>query len=167
MSVTETNPPQLTRQARKHSIGMAGEFLVAGELLRRGVMAAVTYGHAKKADVLVVHDGRAVTLEVKTTSELKWVLGGVVPEDSGHLWVLVYLPPDPSLSPEYFVLKGSELHAILWPQHLAYLDRFLAKHGKAFEGKGVVSIHRQQLGQAGQWFKILDELGADAPRASA
>lgn len=163
MSVTETNPLQLTKQARKHSLGMAGEFLVAGELLRRGVMAAVTYGHAKKADVLVVHEGRAVTLEVKTTSELKWVLGGAVPDNSGHLWVLVYLPPDASLAPEYFVLTAAELHAILWPQHLAYLDRFLAKHGKAFEGKGVVTIHRQQLGPGGQWSKILDVLGAGDP----
>lgn len=144
-----------TKQARKHSIGMAGEFLVAGELLRRGVMAAVTYGHAKKADVLVVHEGLAVTLEVKTTSELKWVLGGSVPDNTGHLWVLVYLPPDTSLAPEYFVLTAAELHAILWPQHLAYLDRFLAKHGKAFEGKVLYRFTASSWVQQGNGARFL------------
>ena len=40
----------MSDQARKHVLGLAGEFLVAGEILRRGI-TAVTYGNAKKADV--------------------------------------------------------------------------------------------------------------------
>src|SRR4051794_790925 len=64
----------MTDQARKHNIGLAGEFLVAGECLRRGFTAAVTYGHAKKADVIVVAGNRAATIEVKTTCEAKWIV---------------------------------------------------------------------------------------------
>ncbi len=37
----------MSKQSRKHLIGFAGEFLVAGDLLRLGVMAALTYGNAK------------------------------------------------------------------------------------------------------------------------
>jgi Holliday junction resolvase len=66
----------MSNQSRKHTIGLAGEFLVAGELLRRGIMAAVTYGNAKQADVVAIHESRATSLEVKSTSESKWVLGG-------------------------------------------------------------------------------------------
>lgn len=161
MQTVEAPALKASKQARKHAIGMAGEFLVAGELLRRGVTAAVTYGNAKKADVLVVNDSRAISLEVKTTSETKWILGNTVPDESGKLWVLVYLPPELTSPPEYFVLAASELRAILWPQHEAYLERYRAKNDREFEGKGVVSIRREQLGPAGQWSKILRAVGVD------
>jgi hypothetical protein len=43
-----------SNQKRKYMLGLSGEFLVAGELLRREISAAVTYGNAKKADVIAV-----------------------------------------------------------------------------------------------------------------
>lgn len=69
-------------------------------------MAAVTFGNAKKADVIAVEGDRATSLEVKTTFESKWVLGGAVPEDTSSLWVLVHLPTVDTESPEYFILTG-------------------------------------------------------------
>ena len=39
-------------QQRKYNLSLAGDFFVAAELQRRGVMASVTYGNAKKADVV-------------------------------------------------------------------------------------------------------------------
>jgi len=45
-------------QARKHAIGMAGEFFVTAELLRRGLLASVSYGNAKKADVVALSKGK-------------------------------------------------------------------------------------------------------------
>jgi hypothetical protein len=35
-------------QSQKHSVGMAGEFFVTAELLRRGLLASVTFGNGKK-----------------------------------------------------------------------------------------------------------------------
>ena len=66
--------------------------MVAGELLRRGIMAAVTYVNAKKADVIAINGIVAASLEVKSTSQSKWVLGGELPADNLNLWVLVRLP---------------------------------------------------------------------------
>ena len=43
-------------QDKKYKIGVSGEFLVAGELLRRDLQAAVTYGNAKRADVFVFNE---------------------------------------------------------------------------------------------------------------
>ena len=50
----------MSKQSTKHKLGLSGEFLVAGELLRRGITAAVTYGNAKKADVIAVRGDKAL-----------------------------------------------------------------------------------------------------------
>lgn len=150
----------MSNQSRKHFIGLAGEFLVAGELLRRGIMAAVTYGNAKKADVVAVFGSVAVTIEVKSTSELKWVLGGSVPEAEGNFWALVYLPSNVSLPPEYFILSSAELREIVLPAHLEYLGGYRQRHGKEFTGKGVVSVRREQvLGYRNCWSKVVAAVG--------
>ncbi len=150
----------MSNQSRKHSIGLAGEFLVAGELLRRGVMAAVTYGNAKKADVVAINGSKAVTLEVKSTAEPKWVLGGVVPAATEGFWILVFLPPDSTLPPEYYVLSAKELRGIVLPEHVEYTERYRVKHGKEFTGKGVVSVRREQvLAALGAWSKVLAAVG--------
>lgn len=52
----------MTAQSRKHTLGLSGEFLVAGELLRRGLHASVTYGNAKKAVKILGAIGGAVIL---------------------------------------------------------------------------------------------------------
>lgn len=132
-------------QLRKYAMGVAGEFLVAGELLRRGIMAAVTYGNAKKADVVAIAEGKSVSVEVKTTSASKWVLGASVPEASNVVWVLVYLPDDLSESPQYFVLTGGELRDIVLPMDRDYRERYLAKHGKPFARTGVTSVARSAV----------------------
>ncbi len=152
----------MSKQARKHAIGLAGEFLVAGELLRRGIAAAVTYGNAKRSDVIAVFDGRATSIEVKSTSESKWVLGGSLPDSGSKVWVLVFLPRPDSEPPQYFVLTGTELRKLLLPEHEAYQSRYRAKHGKAFEGQGVVSIKRSLLGDehVGAWQKVARAIAA-------
>ena len=43
---------QMSKQAQKYHLSLAGEFYVAAELQRRGISAAVTYGNAKNADVV-------------------------------------------------------------------------------------------------------------------
>lgn len=146
----------VSKQSRKHAIGLAGEFLVAGELLRRGVMAAVTYGNAKKADVVAFQEGLATALEVKTTSEPKWILGGSLPDESSSLWVLVHLPSRQEEPPDYFVLTSAELRKLILPQHNAYNERYRQKHGREFSSKGVVSIQRSLLDERhrGAWQKI-------------
>lgn len=151
----------MSKQARKHAIGMAGEFLVAGELLRREIKAAVTYGNAKKADVIAIDGNAAVSIEVKSTSEREWVLGNQLPVNDSKIWVLVYLPSDETASPEYFVLTGAELRALVLPKDKAYRKNYLEKHGKEFSGKGVVKIQRKLLdgGHLGNWGKVRAALG--------
>lgn len=148
-------------QNRNYSIGLAGEFLVAGELLRRGIMAAVTYGNAKQADVVAVNGNKAAFLEVKSTPRTKWVLGNKLPEATKAIWVLVYLPSDSTQPPEYFVLTGAELRAIVQPEEDAFKARFRSKHGRDWDGKGVVSVQRKLIDDThlGAWNKVARAVG--------
>jgi hypothetical protein len=152
-----------SKQEQKYMLSLAGEFLVAGELLRRNMTAAVTYGNAKRADVLAVSGRSAVPIEVKTTREPKWVIGSKVPEADNSIWVLVYLPQNDTEPPEFFVLRGDELHTILKPKVLEWekLNR-----DKEFwsEPRAVWSVLRQQVKACkGAWNKIEAALAGDMP----
>jgi hypothetical protein len=58
-----------TNQPEKYHLAMAGEYFVAAQLQRLGVSASVTYGNAKRADVVAFSESsdRVVEVEVKTT----------------------------------------------------------------------------------------------------
>ena len=145
----------MSDQARKHVLGLAGEFLVAGEILRRGITAVVTYGNAKKADVIAILGNYATSVEVKTSSENKWIVGNQIPEPSSDLWVFVYLPTDETSAPEYFVLTAYELHKIVKQDDDNYRARYFERNGKDFIGTGVISLRRETaVGHKGSWDKV-------------
>jgi len=145
----------MLKHSHKHTIGLAGE------LLRRGIMAAVTYGNAKKGDVFAINGKLAASLEVKSTSQTKWILGGELPADNSNLWVLVHLPENETESPEYFILTSAELRKLVLPKHEAYNEKYREKHGKDFSGKAVFSIQREFLNDSylGAWGKVRVALG--------
>lgn len=124
----------VTTHEAKYHLSMAGEFFVAAELQRRGVSAAVTYGNAKQADVVAFSatGDNAVAIEVKCTSQPKWVVGNLLPTRSEKPWVFVYLPVDETEAPSYYVLLQSELHDILAPIVEEHALRFKEKNGKEF-----------------------------------
>jgi hypothetical protein len=153
----------VSEQEQKYHLSLAGEFFVAGELQRRRVSAAVTYGNAKAADVVAFsRDGkRVVVIEVKSTSKDKWVVGGTVPRPSDQPWVFVKIPATQVDSPSFFVLKQSELHDLLAPDDEMYRSKYRAKHGVPFTGKGVVSLKESMiLHFKDKWDSILKAIGA-------
>jgi hypothetical protein len=150
---------QQDKQAQKHMLGLAGEFLVAGELLRRNVTAAVSYGTAKKADVIAMDGRAAIWLEVKTTRERKWVLGSSLPNSDDSIWVLVHLPNHDEQPPEFYILTGAELHSILKPRDEDFRRRFREKHGREYDARGVVSVTRIEVeSHKAAWRKVVAKL---------
>lgn len=144
-------------------MGLAGEFFVAGELQRRHISAAVTYGNAKAADVVAFSpDGeRAVVIEVKSTAQAKWIVGGTVPPPTGQPWVFVHVPSDEAVSPEFFVILQTDLHRILNQVDVAYRARYREKHGSEFTGAGVLSLTREQaLPYKDAWGSVKAAIGA-------
>lgn len=150
----------MTKQADKYQLAIAGEFFVAAQLQRLGVSASVTYGNAKRADVIAVsrETGRAVSVEVKTSSKSRWPVGRRVPVASSQPWVFVHMPTEQFEPPEFFVLLQSDLQLALAPREAAYMDRFEAKHGRKYgEGTpGVAAALRSEIaGFKDNWQCIL------------
>ena len=152
----------MSKQAQKYHLSLAGEFFVAAELQRRGVSAAVTYGNAKSADVIAfsVSGEKAVVIEVKSTSQSKWVVGGFTPLVSPKPWVFVYLPIEYTEAPSYYVVLQSELHDILDPLDVEYKRKFKERHGVEYGDRpGVVNFTREQAEPfKNAWEKILNQL---------
>lgn len=125
---------QLTKQA--------GEYLVAGELCRRGYLAATFSGNVRDYDIVAMSEGRkAFTVQVKT------ILGGAfqvgdarrfieIPEvgDDGlqrvnglvdlrddSVWVFVYLAGQEP--PAYFVTTARDVQQLVFDGYKWNLDR--------------------------------------------
>ena len=153
--------PISSRQADKYHLSLAGEFFVAAELQRRGIAAAVTYGNAKKADVVAFSGGSfAVAIEVKSTSSPRWVVGGVLPQPSIAPWVFVHIPSISAEPPSFFVFSQLQLHELLSPRDTAYRRAFLAKHGEEYgDRRGVVNLSLTEAQPfRNQWRTIIDLL---------
>jgi len=129
-------------QSKKQTMGMVGEYFVTAELNRRGINASMTYGNAKKADIIAYspEDKTCEIVEVKTTDKNKWVIGGKMPIPDNNIWVLVLL--NDNEYPRYFIFTGAQLYQCLKPQDVEYRKKYLEKHGKDFDGRGVVSLKK-------------------------
>ena len=99
-------------------MSLAGEYRVASELLKRGLNATVTFGHAKSADVIAYGSNRkAVVVEVKTTQQKKFVTGFYnkykTPEqEHPDFWVFIQIRLGPAFNERFFILTHTELSVI-------------------------------------------------------
>lgn len=88
--------------------GLADEFFVAAELLRRGLQVALTLGNAKEIDLFAYHPdtGERFTVQAKALRAR-----GVFPMRSiarDHVYVFVVLNR-PDIPPDYFIVPGVDL----------------------------------------------------------
>ena len=78
-----------------------------------------------------------------------------MPESNDSIWVLVYLPTATSQPAEFFVLTGTELYKSMKPRNDADQKKYVDKHGRPFEGRGVYSVrHNEVSNYQGAWGKI-------------
>lgn len=92
---------------------LAGEFLVAGELARRGLQVSVTFGNAKAID-LFAHDAeRDKTFKVQVKSLRKPNFFPLSPDSKipGEVMYVFVLLNAPTKSPRFFVVPGKDLAA--------------------------------------------------------
>ncbi len=98
--------------ASKNTAALAGEFLVAGELSRRGYPVSITMGNAKAIDIYATAQN-AVTIRVDVKAsryKTSWPVGRV--EESLY-YIFVSLQTEDETSknapPEYFIISGKEI----------------------------------------------------------
>ncbi len=163
-------------QEDKVFLNLAGEFAVASELNRRRVLASVTYGASKSADIFAMNRDmtKIVRIEVKATDKRKWPIGEkatrVTRQSSDVFWVLVQLPAplgapaqDESHpcahSPRYFVLSAQEIYKVWRKEADEYEKRYLQIHGHKFKGRGVPNVSLNGVvAFESRWEKIISRL---------
>jgi hypothetical protein len=112
----------------KYHLSLAGEYRVASELLKRGLNATVTFGHAKSADVVAYGSNRKATvIEVKTSQQKNFVTGFYnkykTPEhEHPDFWVLVQVKVEAgnNFSERFFIVSHVELSVIQARRNRAY-----------------------------------------------
>jgi len=90
--------------------GLAGEFFVAAELLKRGLQTSVTFGNAKAIDLVAVHPvtGRVFTIQVKSlrSRNVFPIDHSRVQRDHVYVFAILNKPGEPV---QYFIVPGSIL----------------------------------------------------------
>lgn len=114
--------------------GSAGQYFVAGELSRRGLVAVITLGNTPFTDVLCsnLKANKFIHIQVKTFSPEKGccTLGEKAenPIGANFFWVLAGIPQKNSPAPfEYFIIPSLELAPEVKRSH----ELWLATPGKA------------------------------------
>lgn len=108
---TETSAPKKGR-ADGQLTGLAGEFFVAAELLKRGLQTSVTFGNAKAIDLLAFspETGRTYTVQVKAIRRKNYFPITHSRVHSEHIYVFVLLNK-PGEAVQYYVVPGAVLSA--------------------------------------------------------
>jgi hypothetical protein len=101
--------------ASKNTSHLAGEFLVAGELSRRGYPVSITMGNAKSIDIHADVNGGKETIRVEAKAgraKGNWPIAKeAVREDMYYVFVHLQTKTkiERNVPPEYFVALGKEI----------------------------------------------------------
>ena len=90
--------------------GLAGEFFVAGELLKRNLQTSITLGNAKAIDIFARNSETGIThtVQVKSLRSKNYFPISRSSIYETHIYVFVILNK-PSVQVEYFIIPGLEL----------------------------------------------------------
>ena len=106
-------------------IGSAGEYFVAGELSRNGVVAALTMSGTDAFDILAVNQtGRQFAIQVKTTRHEKepWLLGKKDEETRADNAYYVFVRLKGTGLPEYYVVPAKDVAEAILRKHQKWLE---------------------------------------------
>jgi len=107
-------------------VGIAGEYLVAAELSRRGYVASLTLRNTRGIDLLVsnVDATRAVGVQVKTSQRARpqWVLTSKAEADLAEnlFYVFVCLPP--AAAPSFHIVPRTVVGQRIRTEHQRWLE---------------------------------------------
>jgi hypothetical protein len=119
----------------KQLSGISGEYFVAAELSRKGLIAAVTLRNTRGADILASRPGgnKSVTIQVKTiqNGRIEWLLdkSDETPKGKNHYYVFVALNGRDG-QPEFHVVPGNHVAAWCADNHQKWLNGTKRDGGK-------------------------------------
>jgi hypothetical protein len=133
-------PPPKTRIDGQIT-GLAGEFFVAAELLKRGLQTSVTFGNAKQIDLFAHNSqtGKRFNIQVKALRKKNYFPINSAKIEKKQIYVFVLLNK-PGEAVQYFVVPGKLLANE--PQ----------RFGKSFQDPKFPCIHLESLAKfKGAW----------------
>ena len=93
----------------KNTSHLAGEFLVAGELSRRGYPVSITMGNAKSVDIYADTRDGLIRVDAKAgRTKNDWPINKNSVNPAVY-YIFVYLQKSYNIPPEYFVISGEEI----------------------------------------------------------
>ena len=107
-------------------VGVAGEYLVAGELTLRGYIASITLRNSRGIDVIASNaDGsKSVSIQVKTnsTGHSSWILSKKSEEffAENHYYLFVALQ-ETGLRPDFYIVPSVQVAEYIRSKHSAWL----------------------------------------------
>ncbi|WP_374327617.1 hypothetical protein [Azonexus sp.] len=106
----KTDTPPNRKRADGQVTGLAGEFFVAAELLKRGLQTSLTFGNAKAIDLLAFNPRteRSFTVQVKAIRRKNVFPIAHAKVNPLHTYVFVILN-DPGQAVQYFIVPGDTL----------------------------------------------------------
>lgn len=105
----ENDKPVKKSRADGQLTGLAGEFFVAAELLKRGLQTSLTLGNAKAVDLFARNaGGRTFPIQVKALRSKNYFLIDSARIDAQCVYVFVILNK-PGEATEFFIVPGGEL----------------------------------------------------------
>ncbi len=105
--MTETQP--IKKRVDGQMTGLAGEFFVAAELLKRKLQVSVTFGNAKSIDLFALNEnGCTYTVQVKSVRTRNYFPIPRAAINPGQVYVFVILN-QPGQPVEYFIAWGKQL----------------------------------------------------------
>src|SRR5215813_13778391 len=107
----ESVKPVSKPRADGQKSGLAGEFFVAAELLKRGLQTSLTLGNAKSIDLFAINDkGTRFTIQVKALRSPNYFLIDLERVQDACYYVFVVLNK-PDVPPDYYIVPGCDLRS--------------------------------------------------------
>jgi predicted AAA+ superfamily ATPase len=104
----------MRKRADSQKSGLAGEFFVAAELLKRDYQVSVTFGNAKSVDLFVLNErtSRTMIVQVKALRNKNYfaIEPHHIKHDLIYVFVLLNKPDEPV---EFFITNGATILADL------------------------------------------------------
>ena len=168
----------MSRGRSNKLVGQAGEYLVAAELCRRGMIATTFTGNVPHYDIIASNEkGQHVAVQVKTSRSSSWQLSSLEPffdlelkeatkqqivgrckraPVRGLMFVFVRLGED---EPDrFFVLPWNTFARILRKHHMDFIGRYGGRRPRRWDSlHGAISL-KQIARHEGCWDAIEEQL---------
>lgn len=141
--------------------GSAGEYFVAGELSRHGIVAALTMAGTDAFDILAINPRtkKNFSIQVKTTKKRSegWLLSVKDEEVHGEnlYYVFVWLPNDDNEKPEYYIVPGEVVAQTIKTEHEAWL-KTPGRGGKPHQNTNIRVFHLDHTNEDKRYYNRWD-----------